>query len=342
MGMTETELKTCIKARNCSVYVLHGAENYLTQQYAQHIADQTVDADFAVFNLHWLDGQSLSFDELETAVDALPMMGERTCVLVRDLDVAAADAQRLSALVQGAPAHCVLVFWQITVQPDKRKAWKDFLQLVTQRGGAVVNFERNTVDEAAKRLVSGAKRRGCSLSPEDARYMVEQTGSDLHLLLGELEKFVALAQDGVITREIINAAGAKNLETRVFDLSKAILQQRTQQAYTLLHQLFVQREEPVAVLGVLSTAYADLYRAKVAVLSGQPAESVANAFKSYKNKEFRLRNAARDARKMSVEALRDCLAILARSDAALKTGRADGRILLEQTVTQLIQRAQEG
>lgn len=342
MGMTEAKLQTCIKEGACPVYVLYGAETYLTQQYAKQIAHHTVDADFAVFNLHWFDGQSLAPETLESAVEALPMMGERTCVLVRDLDVATWDAQRMSALIEGVPPYCVLVFWQITAQPDKRKAWKDFLQSVADRGGAVVNFERNTVADAAKRLVSGAKRRGCRLAMEDARYMVEQAGSDLQLLLGELEKFVALAQDGVITRDIIDTAGIKNLETRVFDLSKAILQQRPEQAYALLQQLFVQREEPVTVLGVLSSAYADLYRAKVTLESGESTDTVAAAFKTYKNKEFRLRNAARDARKMSREALRDCLALLARCDAALKTGQGDGRILLEQTVTQLIRRAQEG
>ena len=98
----------------------------------------------------------------------------------------------------------------------------------------------------------------------------------------------------------------------------------------------------LAVLGVLSTAYADLYRAKVAVAGGTEAGALAADFKSYKGKEFRLRNAARDAARLSVPALRDSLEILAGADRRLKTGRADERVLLEQTVARLIDRAQEG
>ena len=113
------------------------------------------------------------------------------------------------------------------------------------------------------------------------------------------------------------------------------MRRRADEAYGLLHQLRVRREEPVAILGVLSNAFADLYRAKVAAAGGESAERLAGDFKSYKGKEFRLRNAARDAARLSVPALRECLAVLADTDTALKMGRGDGWVLLEQTVARL-------
>lgn len=340
MAITENELKNRIKEGACSLYVLYGAESYLTEQYARMIARQTVDEAFAVFNLQRFDGQTVTLEQLEEAVEALPMMAERKCVTVRDLDAAAADTERLLSLLDRLSPYCVLVFWQMTVQPDKRKDWQTFLRRAEELG-TVVNFERKTVGDVAKMLVSGAKRRGCQLSAEDARYMVEQAGNDLQLLLSELDKLAALADGGVITRQIIDAAGTKNLEARVFDLSKAILQRQAERAYGLLHQLFVQREEPLAVLGVLSNAYADLYRAKVASAAGEPSESLVADFKNYKGKEFRLRNAARDAGRLRLETLRASLEILARTDTALKLGQGNDRILLEQTVAQLIRCAQE-
>ena len=340
MAMTENDLKARIKEGDCGLYVLYGAESYLTEQYARMIARQTVEEDFAVFNLQRFDGQTATPEELAQAVEALPMMAEKKCVLVRDADAGGADGDRLLAMLDNLSPYCVLVFWQMTVQPDKRKGWTAFLQRAEQLG-CVVNFERKTAADAAKLLVSGAKRRGCVLSAEDARYMVEQAGNDLQLLLGELDKLAALADGGEITRRLIDAAGTKNLEARVFDLSKAILQGKTEQAYDLLNRLFMLREEPVAVLGVLSNAYADLYRAKIAVAGGQTAESLAADFKNYKGKEFRLRNAARDAARLRVETLRDCLEILADADASLKFGRGQERILLEQSVTRLICRARE-
>lgn len=342
MAITETQLKDRIKAGTCPLYVLYGAESYLTEQYTQLIIRHTVEEGFDAFNLQRFDGQTVTVEQLEDAVEALPVMSERKCVTVRDMDPTGAESDRLLTLLSSLPDTCVLVFWQMTVQPDRKKGWQAFLKQA-EAVGTVMHFEKKTPADAARLLVSGARRRGCTLSTEDARYLAEQAGSDLHLLLCELDKLSALAgEGGTITRSLIDQAATKNLEARVFDLSKAILRRDAAAAYDLLHQLAVQREEPLAVMGVLSTAYADLYRAKVALGAGQSPESLAGDFKSYKGKEFRLRNAGRDAGRLSVAMLRDCLSILAAADTALKLSHSGDWVLLEETVARLICRGQEG
>lgn len=340
MAMNEAQLKTALKEGLGSVYVLYGEENYLVEQYARLIAKQAVGDPDDAFNMHRFDGQALTVEQLEEAVEALPLMAERTCVMVRDMDLAA-HADRLTEILRQMPDTCVLVFWQMTVQPDKKKGWATVF-VEAEKRGCVVNFARKTPADVVKLLVGGAKRRGCVLAADDARLMVERAGNDLNLLLCELDKLVALADGGAISREMIERMGTKNLEARVFDLSKAILQGRAKQAYELLHQLFVQREDPVPVLAVLSNAYADVYRAKIAIIGGATAESLAADIKSYKGKEFRLRNAARDAGRMSVGMLRDSLEILAQADNDLKFNSKDARVLLEQTVSRLVARAQLG
>lgn len=341
MAMSEAELKEIIKTGGANLYLLYGAEGYLVEQYARLVTRYTVEEGFDAFNLQRFDGQEVTLEQLEEAVEALPLMTARKCVLVRDYDAASGDTERFLRLVGQVPDSCVLVFWQMTVQPDSRKrGWKDFLE-IAQKSGVVMNFERKTVTDIAKMLVSGAKRRGTRLDMEDARYLVEQVGNDLNLLLCELDKLCALGGEQ-ITRGHIDTACAKNLEARVFDLSKAILRRRPGDAYDLLQQLKVQRQEPVTVLGALSTAYADLYRAKVAAAAGVPSTALLGDFKSYKNKEFRLRNAARDVSRLGVPLLRDSLDILAQTDTALKMSSGMEWVLLEQAVTRLIARVQEG
>lgn len=340
VAMTEAQLKEAIQKGEANLYVLYGAETYLTEQYARRIAAQTVEEGFDAFNLQRFDGQEVTLLQLEEAVEALPLMSDRKCVLVRDFDVSA--ERDVTELIARVPDSCVLVFWYITNQPDGRKsAWKEFLKQAEQ-SGVVVNFARKDPSDTAKMLVGGAKRRGCRLDMAEARYLVEQVGNDLHLLLCELEKLCALAEGGEITRRLIDVACPKNLETRVYDLSKAILRRRPDEAYDLLLQLKVRREEPVPVLAVLSNAFADLYRAKVAAAAGEAPTALAEDFKSYAKKEFRLRNAGRDAARIGVPALRDCLEILAATDTALKSGSGDSWVLLEQTVARLCCRLREG
>ena len=76
--------------------------------------------------------------------------------------------------------------------------------------------------------------------------------------------------------------------------------------------------------------------------AGVPAERLAAEFKSYKGKEWKLKNAARDGARMSLPVLRDCLDILAKADLTLKSSPGDPWVVLEQTVTRLMNRAAEG
>lgn len=338
MAMTETQLKECIKNGDANLYVLYGAEGYLVEQYARMIARETVEEGFDAFNLQRFDGQEVTMAELEDAVEALPLMTDRKCVLVRDLDPSGAESERLLSLMEQVPDSCVLVFWQMTVQPDSRKnAWKAFLKIAEDKGVAM-KFEHKDVNDTAKMLAGGAKRRGCRLDVADARYLTEQVGNDLNLLIHELDKLCALAgEGGEITKQMIDTASPKNLEAKVFDLSKAILYRRGQQAFDLLYQLRVQREEPIAVLGTLSNAFSDLYRGKVATASGVNPETLAKAFKNYQKKEWKLKNGARDSARIPIDTLRKCLEILAETDTTLKLRSGDEWVLLEQTVARLME-----
>ena len=73
----------------------------------------------------------------------------------------------------------------------------------------------------------------------------------------------------------------------------------------------------------------------MATASGVSAESMAAHFKSYHKKEWKLKNASRDASRIPADSLRNCLEILAETDTTLKLRSGDEWVLLEQTVARL-------
>ena len=347
MPINETQLKAHLKDGVLSrVYFLYGEESYLSSHYAQKIADKAVDNPaLAEFNFHKFDGQTCTIDDIEEAAEALPVMAERKCVLVRDWDITAGGAavyERTLALASDMPEGCVLIYWLDAVEADFKKnaKWKAFLAAV-EKAGTAVCFPRKTEADLIRILCTGAARRNAVLKADNARLMLERCGNDLRLLNGELDKLCALRDGGEVTKADIEALGTQNLEASVFDLSKALLQNSYIRAYEILHRLFTQREEPVAILGVLSTSYADLYRAKVAAAAGLRAETLADDF-AYKGKEFRLRNAVRDSSRLSIPVLRESLEILAGADRLLKSSRTDKRLVLEETVARLILLSKQG
>lgn len=338
--ITESALKAQIRKSDFSnLYFLYGEEKYLVLHYAQKLMEKAQGTAFEEFNFQRFDGSSASVDQIADAAQALPLMAPRKCVAVSDLNVdglRAPEMHKLEELLSILPETTVLIFYLPTLAADARKSkkWKQFLDLVDRKGSSVL-LKKRTRSELEKLLCAAAEKRGCTLSRPDARKIIDFAGTDLQNLLNEMEKLCSFTAQGKITASAIEQIVVKNLEARVYDLSKAILSRSYDRAYRILALLFDQNEEPVSVLAVLSSAYLDLYRVRVSVQSGFGALEPAKHF-DYARKEFRLTNAERDAKRFSLSTLHDSLNALLRADLALKGARGDRRIVMEKLIAQLL------
>lgn len=338
--ITETELKKQIeKSEFAPMYFLYGEEKYMVGYYAQKLMRKVCADGPKDFNFQKFDGGDAGMDQIAAAVEALPVMAERKCVAVANLDVNAmhgAEPEKLWELLADLPESCVLIIYLLSFDFDERrdKNWKKFLTKAG-KSGMLVPLRRRTPQQMEKLVCSGAKKRGCEISKPNAGRMMKLCGSNMQTVLNELEKLCAYTGSGDITAQTIDKLVTQNLEARVFDLSKAILAGNSDRAYQILDQLFYQNEEPVSVLSVLSGAYLDLYRVKVSLQSGFSAMEPAKYY-DYARKEFRLTNAERDVKKYSDEMLHQSLRALLETDYALKSARGDRRIAMEKLIANLI------
>lgn len=338
--ITETELKRQIeKSEFTRMYFLYGEEKYMIREYAKKLVSKAYAGGPRDFNLQRLDGAETDVQQIASAVEAMPVMAERKCVEVSDLDAGAlraGEAEKLWELLGSLPESCVLVMDLPSLEADvaKDRSWKKFLEKAN-KAGATVSVPRRSQAQMEKLLCAAAQKRGCSMDGRTAAYMVSLCGGGLQNAINELEKLCAYVGQGEITKQTVDGLTTKNLETRVFDLSRALLAGSYDKAYSILNQLFYQNEEPVAILTVLSGAYLDLYRVKASVQSGLTALEPAKHF-DYARKEFRLTNAERTARDFSVPVLRQCLDALCQADLALKGARGDRRLVLEKLLARLI------
>lgn len=335
--LNEAELKKQIAQREFArVYCLYGEEAFLIQKYAERIVEKAVSG-LPDFNLQFFEGK-VSADAIAQAAEALPVMGECKCVVVSNYDAetaGAAETAKLAELLGDPPESCVVLFKQttVTVNPKKSAKWRAFLKAVETHGCSVC-LPRREAPALAKYLCDYAQKRECTLTQADASYLVGLCGNDLTTLNHEMEKLCAYCQ-GKIDRAAMEAVVVKNTETAGYRLANALLAGQYDTAYQLLDQLFYQREEPVAILSALASAYVDVYRAKAAAESGEQAAGLAEYF-DYRNFAFRLQNAARTARKLSLSQLRRSLGCLYEADRALKGARAPGRLILEEAMARLL------
>ena len=337
--ITETELRKQIEKSNfAKLYFLYGEEKYMVGYFAGKIAEKAGSQGLRDFNLQKLSGDA-GIDQIAAAVESLPVMAQRKCVAVADLDINAlhgAEPSKLQEMIAGLPDTCVLVIYLVSLDFDERRdrKWKRFIA-EAGKAGVVVEFRRRTEQQLEKLVCSGTSRRGCEISRANAGRMIKSCGTDMQTVQNEMEKLCAYTGSGEITAETVGRLTTKNLEARVFDLSKAIMAGDGDKAYNILDQLLYQHEEPVAVLSVLSGAYLDMYRVRISIQSGFSAMEPAKYF-DYAHKEFRLANAERTAKRYSDQMLRESLAALLKADIALKSAHGDRRIILEKLIAQLI------
>ncbi|WP_312641458.1 DNA polymerase III subunit delta [Hydrogenoanaerobacterium sp.] len=337
---TEADFAAKLKNYNpCNVYFLYGEQNYLKKMYLKKIIDKTVDKAFADFNLNRFDGTSASLDDISDAVEALPMMAPRKCVVVNDLDVGkltATDNNKLKELLASPPESTVLVFTTTDVMVDMKKSakWKAFVKLVDAVGD-VIELGARSPSDTNRFLKVIADKNGCTISSDNCYYLIERCGDDMQVLQNEMNKLCAYKSTGEITKADIDLCAVAVLDASVFDLSKLIIKGDYQGAMQNLSELLYLREEPVMILGALSASFIDLYRARVARENSKTAADLSRIFGAYKGKDWRVRNAMRDCDRFGKAQLGSILELLAKADYKLKSSKTDNVIILQETITRI-------
>ncbi len=341
----EETLKKQIKNGEFSrIYVLYGNESYLKQHYSNMISSKTTEPDFRDFNLHILEGKETDLNEISDCVLSFPMMSEYSCTVVNDypLNNLAGDKGKINEnfneIISDLPESTVLVFRMDNIEVDEKNSkWSKILKYIDSKGGVCANLCKRTTSQLSKLLIDSAKKKGCELSREDANYMVTIIGDDMSTLRNELDKVCGYKKEGVITKADIDKTVIVSVEAKVFSLSRFIVSGEADKAFETLSNLFKLREEPVAVLGVLSKAYVDMYRAKAIKEKGLPVNKLTEYFpSSYRGREFIINNAVRDGAKYSLTQLHKALEELADTDKRLKSTGENPQALLEELVLKLL------
>lgn len=334
-ALNESALKDKLKENPVGVYLIYGEESYLKKTYTDKIVSKTVDSAFEDFNFHTFDGKECTLSEIYESAEAVPMMAETKCVLVKDFPLDTLDEngfEQLERVVRENPDDCALIFSFVAYEPKGAK-WNKAVKLF-EKYGYTVKLDKKTSIELAKMLENGAKRRGRPFAKGVAQYLISCVGSDLNTLLNETEKVCAYAQGEEVLKSDVDAVCIKSLDAKVFDMIKDLTSGRFDSAFRKLSLLFEQREDEFQILGALIAQYSDIYRAKAAVKSGGRAEMIAE-FYNYAGKEFRLSNAARNGSSLSFENIGECIEILLQADTTLKSSALNKRLVLEQTVVKL-------
>lgn len=331
--MTMQELKKISDSENFApIYVFYGDETFLSAFYSKRLCDNVnLFYGMADFNFSEFEGDKVKLETLVDTIEAMPMFAEKKCVLVKDFPVDSLNTDDLSFItdcLKNSPDTTVLVFVYHNLLPQTSGTkWSAFFEAVKTNHGVVAVCDKPSNKEMILWLRKAAELNNATLSDQSAEYILERCGTDMRVLRNEITKLSSYA-DGEILPEHIDAIAVKNLDANVYDMVKCVTTRRFTQAFEILSDMLDMGIEGSVILGTLSGAFADIYRAKAGKDAGKTAKEIAADFGI--KREFRVTNAMRDASRFTDEYIYKCIEAVAAADAELKSYVIDEKLVFEK------------
>ena len=270
------ELKRDLKAGSVkNLYVFHGEEAYLREHYLGQLRQALLPAGLEEFNLHTAPGKDCSPEWIEQAADCLPMMSERTLVVVTDYDLFGGGEERREGLLRvlsDLPDYCCVVFVYDLI-PYKADGRSRLAHLLKEKG-AVVEFRRQAQGDLTDWICRRFKATGHSIDTEDARYLMFLCGDLMTNLVSEIEKIGAFAAGQRVTRQDIDAVAVPLVDAVVFRMTDAVARKEFDRAAGVLAGLFQDRQPPIMILSVMGKYFRQLYTARLCLERGLGREEL--------------------------------------------------------------------
>ena len=199
------------------VYIFCGEESYLREYYLKEVQKKLVPAGFEEFNFHRVAGKGLTMEELTEMTEAMPMMAERTLIVVTDCDLYKLGEEqrtRLIALLDDFPEYCCLIFVYDLVEYKPNKTYKKLYAALSDKAQEV-RFEPQDKSDLINWIARRFRATGHDIDARTAEHLMFTCGSLMTGLVPEIEKIGAYAKGRAVTVEDINAVADPVLDAVV-------------------------------------------------------------------------------------------------------------------------------
>lgn len=350
------------------VYLFYGEEGYLIQLSTRKIVDSLLTQEEREFNLISLETDP-QVAELLHLVESAPFFGEHKVVIVRNSklfqaprrkasdmqeaeeadatggeggeekkDAADSADPRLLDLLAHMPCYTTLIF--LAVKADKRRK---LMKTVAEHG---VVYELNPFKPMEEREIRTWVEEylatlGKRLHREAMDYLmaVVSTMSQIPrgFLSSEIEKAALfVGDDPIIGREALEEVMAAVPEISAFAMTDALARRNVAQALARLEELFVSKEPPLKIIGLLAYNVRRWWQVRqVMDRQGSEAEMLI-ALGNKGGSPGMARRAIAQGRSFRDTALKQALLTLAEANVAIRSG-GDPKMYLERTLIELCQ-----
>lgn len=328
-------------------YILYGPDSFSAHVELQKIKSSLGDADMLAVNTNVLNGEELSPIQLQDICNVLPFLHQVRLIVVENLlsrfepDKRAAKHviktqsksesdlkqwKEFKNYVATMPASTVLVLLDGALN-QKNALFKELTPV------AVVKFYPQLKGNGLRRWI-GEKvvESGGKITPQAISLLDELVGGDLWNMSNEIEKLITYAAGNLITENDIRLVTSYTREANIFAFVDALLEGHRKDAQGMLYRLLKEGAVPMQILALVTRQLRMMVMLKEATTAEQK-NTVMNMFGITSGYTFS--KVSEQARKSSLESIKNAYNEILKTDLAIKTGTYDDHLAIDMMVLEL-------
>jgi DNA polymerase-3 subunit delta len=326
-----------------NILLIYGNDEYAINRRLAEFESMFSDPTSASMNLTRLEGSSMTEDELNNAVNAMPFLAKQRLVLLSNPSARYATPDRrrkFCEFIEKTPATARLVIredMETRTLRDKAKQERE-----DDRNWLVKWFRKSGLDlercglpaqwQMTEWIIKQAREQGGQIEAPAAARLADMVGTNPQQAAQEIGKLLAYANWArPIRLEDVQAVSIVTAEANIFDMVDALAQGKGREAQRLMHRL-VQEEDAFGVWPMVIRQFRLLLLARDVMEAGGGVPEVQKALGVA---DFVAKKTYDQARRFSVPALERVYHRLLEIDVAAKTGGTPLDVSMDMLVTEL-------
>ena len=318
----------------CAVF---GSETFLRRQVILALRTAVLGGDDADFSLTSFEGRSALFRDVHEVLSTVAMFGDgcRLAVVEDADDFVTRNRQQLEDYVSKPSRTGVLVL-DVDTLPSNTRLYKSIAA-----NGLLIDGNAPTPARLTKWLADWAKQHHrVLLSPSSADMLVELIGAELGLLDQELAKLALVAgDDRKVTPELISSSVGGWRAKTAWEMLDAAVDGHVSEAMLQLDRLLSSGEQPIGILGQISSSLRRFAAATRMVIQAETAKrrtGLREVLEQAGVRSFALQKAERQLRRLGRHRGAQLYRWLLQADLDLKGESAmPPRVILERLILRL-------
>ncbi|WP_042223403.1 DNA polymerase III subunit delta [Oceanobacillus manasiensis] len=336
--MSYQEVMKSLKKEVSPVYMIYGTETYFIEKLKKELIKQVLGQDKENLSIYELDETPIQ--EVVTDTETYPFFGGRKLVFANNPVFLKAKPDKISFehevnVLEKYLSHPVDYTVLVLIAPyekiDERKKVSKLLK--KQATVAICNpIKEYEVNKWIKDL---AVQFNITIDQDALEIFETELSTNLQMLENELTKLALyVGENGIITREVAEKLIAHTADNSSLRLVDAVIEGDLYKAIAIAKDLQKLKEEPIALIGLLSFQFRTILRVK---LLKQKGYTQAQMQKQLGVHPYVIKIALSRERRFQLHVLQLIMDKLANADAAMKVGGMEKELTLELLLYDLVQ-----